>query len=77
MRETRVPGDGIADAYRRHGAHADGMNGNLPLLSVELLAAVALMVLTGLKKKALSARGRRTCVSCRHRLDDCRCLPRR
>jgi hypothetical protein len=50
------------------------MNGNLPLLSVELLAAVALMVVTGLKKKALSTRPRRTtCVSCRHPLDDCRC----
>ena len=53
------------------------MNANLPLLSVELLAAVALMVVVGLKKKALSARGRRTCVSCRHPLNDCRCRPDR
>jgi hypothetical protein len=49
------------------------MTGNLPLLSIELLAAVALMVMAGLKKKALSTKGRRTCVSCRHPLDDCQC----
>jgi hypothetical protein len=73
VRETRAAALQNAEAVSRCATHPEDMNANLPLLSVELLAAVALMVVVGLKKKALSVRGRRTCVSCRHPLNDCQC----